>query len=353
MITYSDRLKSMRDTKIRHTLEKRTQNGYTDLDDFGTVPISLDYEVEPWYNSSNGSFYGYDGMCENFCRVTEAPKMLSLSRSEIVLFSDESYDLDFITDNRSDNSHLLEFDDNIEIDVSENKINIKANKKGETKLNIKTFNGLETSCTVKVVDKEDAASLENFNTICQFPELPTGCEVTAATMALRYLGFDIGKCELADLYLPYTFNFTGDVRYNFLGHPRDAKSAGCYAPCIEITLNNYLEDKNLSDKWVVENITDSSPEVLYDYVSKGIPVIVWVSSSFKEPYVNYWCIGDDGTAIPWMFPEHCAVLVGFDKEKGTVDIADSEYGVTCVRSMADFEKIYDMMMKQAIVIYKK
>ena len=72
MITYSDRLKSMRDTKIRHTLEKRTQNGYTDLDDFGTVPISLDYEVEPWYNSSNGSFYGYDGMCENFCRVIDA-----------------------------------------------------------------------------------------------------------------------------------------------------------------------------------------------------------------------------------------------------------------------------------------
>ncbi|MEE1047102.1 MAG: hypothetical protein U0M60_06720, partial [Clostridia bacterium] len=72
MITYSDRLKSMRDTKIRHTLEKRTQNGYTDLDDFGTVPISPDYEVEPWYNSSNGSFYGYDGMCENFCRVIDA-----------------------------------------------------------------------------------------------------------------------------------------------------------------------------------------------------------------------------------------------------------------------------------------
>ncbi len=72
MLTYADRLKSMRDTKIRHTLEKRAQNGYTDLDDFGTVPISENYEVKPWYNSSNGSFYGYDGMCENFCRVIDA-----------------------------------------------------------------------------------------------------------------------------------------------------------------------------------------------------------------------------------------------------------------------------------------
>ena len=72
MLTYADRLKSMRDTKIRHTLEKRAQNGYTDLDDFGTVPISENYEVKPWYNSTNGSFYGYEGMCENFCRVIDA-----------------------------------------------------------------------------------------------------------------------------------------------------------------------------------------------------------------------------------------------------------------------------------------
>lgn len=72
MLSYADRLKAMRDTKIRHTLEKREQNGYTDLDDFGTVPITADYEVEPWYNSTNGSFYGYDGMCENFCRVIDA-----------------------------------------------------------------------------------------------------------------------------------------------------------------------------------------------------------------------------------------------------------------------------------------
>lgn len=72
MLTYADRLKSMRDTKVRHTLEKRKQNGYTDLDDFGTVPVTPEYEIEPWYNSSNGSFYGYDGMCENFCRVIDA-----------------------------------------------------------------------------------------------------------------------------------------------------------------------------------------------------------------------------------------------------------------------------------------
>lgn len=72
MLSYEDRLRNLRETKIKHTLAKRDQNGYTDLDDFGTVPISENYEVKPWYNSSNGSFYGYDGMSENFCRVIDA-----------------------------------------------------------------------------------------------------------------------------------------------------------------------------------------------------------------------------------------------------------------------------------------
>ena len=72
MLTYDDRIKKIRETKIKHTLEKREQNGYTDLDDFGTVPLPKGYRVEPWYNSENGSFYGLDGMSENFCRVMDA-----------------------------------------------------------------------------------------------------------------------------------------------------------------------------------------------------------------------------------------------------------------------------------------
>ena len=72
MLTYKDRLKSMRETKIQHTLQKLKQNGYTDLDDFGTVPLPKGYKVEPWYNSENGSFYGLDGMTENFVRVMDA-----------------------------------------------------------------------------------------------------------------------------------------------------------------------------------------------------------------------------------------------------------------------------------------
>lgn len=72
MLTYEDRIRELRKKKINDTLLKRDQNGYTDLDDFGTVPLPVGYKVEPWYNSKNGSFYGYDGMSENFCRVMDA-----------------------------------------------------------------------------------------------------------------------------------------------------------------------------------------------------------------------------------------------------------------------------------------
>ena len=72
MLSYKDRIDLIRKKKIEDTLKKRDQNGYTDLDDFGTVPLPEGYIVEPWYNSENGSFYGLDGMSENFCRVMDA-----------------------------------------------------------------------------------------------------------------------------------------------------------------------------------------------------------------------------------------------------------------------------------------
>ena len=72
MYSYAERLKNMRETKIRHTLEKKAQCGYIDQDDYGTVPVPEGYMVELVYNGSNGAFYGYEAMAENFKRLMAA-----------------------------------------------------------------------------------------------------------------------------------------------------------------------------------------------------------------------------------------------------------------------------------------
>jgi len=72
MLSYADRVKSWKETKIRHTFEKREQNGYTDADDYGTVPLQEGFDVKPYITSASGSYYGYTAMAENFARMLDA-----------------------------------------------------------------------------------------------------------------------------------------------------------------------------------------------------------------------------------------------------------------------------------------
>lgn len=37
--------------------------------------------------------------------------------------------------------------------------------------------------------------------VSQYPELPTGCEITALTTVLNYLGYNVDKLTMADYYL--------------------------------------------------------------------------------------------------------------------------------------------------------
>ena len=41
----------------------------------------------------------------------------------------------------------------------------------------------------------------NVKCVLQNPELPTGCEITALTIVLNYLGYDVDKLTMADKYL--------------------------------------------------------------------------------------------------------------------------------------------------------
>ena len=47
-----------------------------------------------------------------------------------------------------------------------------------------------------------SAQIEDFPIIYQMPELPTGCEITALTMAVNYYGYPADKTVMASEYLP-------------------------------------------------------------------------------------------------------------------------------------------------------
>lgn len=50
--------------------------------------------------------------------------------------------------------------------------------------------------------ESDSYIIENFPILEQMPELPTGCEITAMTMALNYYGYEADKIQMAEKYLP-------------------------------------------------------------------------------------------------------------------------------------------------------
>ena len=63
----------------------------------------------------------------------------------------------------------------------------------------------EETAPAKAAEPEEemtSAQIEDFPIIYQMPELPTGCEITALTMAVNYYGYPADKTVMASEYLP-------------------------------------------------------------------------------------------------------------------------------------------------------
>ena len=181
--------------------------------------------------------------------------------------------------------------------------------------------------------------------ICQYPELPTGCEITSLAMVLNYHGISADKCDLADHYLDKGEVGTVDFRKAFEGDPRDDSSYGCYAPVIVNTANKYLEAAQSELR--AADISGGQLEELFPYIDAGVPVIIWGTLDCAEGYYSVtWNV--DGTDMSWYTPEHCRVLVGY--EDGQVWTADPVYGDVRAYDLHVFESRYEDLGRQAVVI---
>ena len=187
-------------------------------------------------------------------------------------------------------------------------------------------------------------SMEN---ILQRPELPTGCEATALTIALNSLGFKVNKCNIVDDYLTTTSEQDSLNTY-FIGNPYSTSGLGCNAPVIVETANKYLLDAN--SKFEAKSITGSTPDQLYKYVSQGIPVICWATIDMMETQVSAtWTAVDTRETVNFMKNEHCTVLVGYNTNNSTVTVNDPWSGIVTY-SMSVFELRYHQLGSQAVII---
>lgn len=168
----------------------------------------------------------------------------------------------------------------------------------------------------------DGKVLLNVKNVQQTDKLRSGCEITAGTIALNYLGVKASKEDLLKV-LPQSNQFTTksgklygpNPWHAFVGNPLTEKY-GCYAPVLSYTINKYLAAAGGEKaKHHASELTGAPVEALYANIDSGTPVVVWVTTDMKEPGLgDGWYLEDTGAYYQWITGEHCMVLVGYDKQ---------------------------------------
>lgn len=195
---------------------------------------------------------------------------------------------------------------------------------------------------------EDSRIQLDAEAILQYPELPTGCEVTSLTMALRFAGYDVSKEELADTYLEKASPGSVSYKSAFWGDPRQSGSFGCYAPVIVNAANRYLEEQESPKR--AYDLTGTPFDDILAEIRMGCPVIVWGSMYINEEIVFSYGWEIDGETVTWPSNEHCMLLIGFDMENNSVIVCDPLEGIASYDKTA-FQHHYETLEQQAIVIY--
>ncbi|NLR31625.1 C39 family peptidase [Levilactobacillus tujiorum] len=123
----------------------------------------------------------------------------------------------------------------------------------------------------------------NVPLIAQRPQLPTGCEITATTMMLKYAGAKVTKMSLAR-EMPRSSN----PNKGFVGSPYSKSGWWIYPKGLMKTVKRHAGS--------AKNMTGASFKKIKAQINKGHPVVVWVA-------------GVDG------FVNHAVTLSGYSKTR--------------------------------------
>ena len=196
--------------------------------------------------------------------------------------------------------------------------------------------------------KMPTSYLINMEHISQFPDLPSGDEITSLAMVLKHLGYEVDKNELCDLYLDKgPVGFTNFYEAN-VGNPRSAyNSYGCLAPVIVNASNRFTSVNGGTHK--AYDMTSYSLDSLLSEVALGNPVIVWACENFDiTPSISrIWVV--DGQNLYLKSNMATMVLVGYDLINNTVTLSNPAGNVFEI-DMSLFETIFLEMGSYAVVV---
>ncbi|MFT8317007.1 MAG: C39 family peptidase [Sporolactobacillus sp.] len=123
----------------------------------------------------------------------------------------------------------------------------------------------KSTAEIRIIGSKTPADWKmNVPIVRQRPELPTGCEITAVTMMLRYKGIDISKLTLAK-EMPRSTD--GDPNQGFVGSPYLKSGSTIYPPALMNLVRGYAGS--------AVNLTGVTINELKDHLSDNKPIVIW------------------------------------------------------------------------------
>ena len=180
---------------------------------------------------------------------------------------------------------------------------------------------------VKPVMAVDTGTSLDVEELCQYPELPNGCEATSLAAVLRFLGYDVTALELVYGYIPsepIIYSEAGMLAYGpdpaeaYAGWPEEGYTGFyCFAGPIVQAANQYLAEQNSG--WRAADITGASVLDLMRRLDEGTPMIVWATLNMDTRLFSsfHWTLPSGEEYYPFS-NLHCMVLTGYEGDTFTL-----------------------------------
>ncbi len=203
-------------------------------------------------------------------------------------------------------------------------------------------------------EEEKAAKEEAKRKAKEEAEAKKAEEATSLTMMLNYAGVDVSKDSVIgkvkrDL-TPIKYDSKGSIikwgnpKKGFVGDITGKTPGYSIDPvALAPVINEYLPDKAL-------DLTGCDYGELENVLSSGRPIVVWITSTFKEPKVSHtWT--SNGTVINSYFTQHAVLITGMDEN--SIYYNDPLTGVKNAKvDKSTFKSVWIKMGKKALSYYK-